>query len=87
MVVICGNKSDREIERGVTTEEAQTLAQSMGYAYFETSAKFDQGINSMFDYVANNLPPEAPAPEPRLSAQHLEIAPLEDGSKKKGCDC
>merc|ERR1711871_1415061 len=61
MVVICGNKSDREIERGVTTEEAQTLAQSMGYAYFETSAKFDQGINSMFDYVANNLPPEAPA--------------------------
>jgi GTPase SAR1 family protein len=87
MVVICGNKSDREIERNVSTEEAQSLAQEVGYPYFETSAKFDQGINSMFDFVANNLPPEAATPEPRLSSQHLEMAPVEDGSRKKGCEC
>jgi Ras-related protein Rab-5C len=85
LTVICGNKSDREIERTVSTDDAQKLAQSKGFVYFETSAKFDQGINSMFDHIAHQLPPET-APDNRLTGGAMEIEPVEEpGRKKSGC--
>lgn len=43
IIILCGNKSDLENERQVTTAEAESFAQENGMIFFETSAK--DGVN------------------------------------------
>ena len=47
--LLVGNKTDRESDRTVTTEEGQTLANQMGLWYIETSAKISNNIEEIFD--------------------------------------
>ena len=54
IVVLFGNKIDIEKEKWeVTNEEARKYARKMNIAFFETSAKLNQGINEGFNYIAN----------------------------------
>lgn len=53
--IVVGNKSDLAAERQVTTEEAQSLASSLGMDYYETSAKDGIGINEMIDQLSQAL--------------------------------
>ncbi|KTG00288.1 hypothetical protein cypCar_00040251 [Cyprinus carpio] len=43
-VVLCGNKSDLEDQRAVTTESARELAEKYGVPYFETSAASGENV-------------------------------------------
>eukprot|EP01107_Rhizomastix_libera_P010417 TRINITY_DN26975_c0_g1_i1.p1 TRINITY_DN26975_c0_g1~~TRINITY_DN26975_c0_g1_i1.p1 ORF type:complete len:292 (+),score=35.79 TRINITY_DN26975_c0_g1_i1:15-890(+) len=47
-VVVCGNKSDLEAERQVTTQEGRQFATSKGADFFETSAKLRINIEESF---------------------------------------
>mmetsp|Transcript_28908 Transcript_28908/g.32117 ORF Transcript_28908/g.32117 Transcript_28908/m.32117 type:complete len:215 (+) Transcript_28908:32-676(+) len=46
--IIVGNKTDKEEDRVVTTEEAKEFSYSRGLEYFETSAKNDKNVTDMF---------------------------------------
>ena len=54
-IVLFGNKIDLEYQRKVTNEEAKEYAKKMNLAYFETSAKTNQGINEGLSYIANEI--------------------------------
>ena len=49
-IVLVGNKSD--LERSVSTEEAQQIADLNDIKYFETSAKENTNIDEAFNYLA-----------------------------------
>lgn len=51
-IVVIGNKIDKEEERVVTVEEAQSMAQSLNVYYTETSAKSGDGVDQAFKAVA-----------------------------------
>ena len=46
--VICGNKTDLSDKRKVSTEEGQSLAESLGCQFIETSAKTNENVNEAF---------------------------------------
>lgn len=51
-VVIVGNKSDRNAERVVSTDDGRALARELNSGFFESSAKLNVNIeNSFFDCV------------------------------------
>ena len=50
---LVGNYSD-SLEREVTTEEGQVLAESHGLTFYETSAKSGEGVTHMFDSILAN---------------------------------
>jgi len=45
---ICGNKVDCENDRHVLRRDAESYSASVGAKHFETSAKFNKGIDKMF---------------------------------------
>ncbi|ELP89386.1 Ras family protein, partial [Entamoeba invadens IP1] len=47
-IIICGNKCDLELNRIVTTDKGETLANSMNIQFFETSAKNDINVENVF---------------------------------------
>lgn len=52
LLILAGNKVDLEAERVVSTEEGQNLAKELGISYIETSAKRNEKINDVFEWVA-----------------------------------
>lgn len=60
-MVIVGNKADLIDQRVVKYEEAESLANSLGVKYFETSVYVDKmnkectKINSIFLYIARDI--------------------------------
>ena len=51
IVVIAGNKSDKESMRQVDNAEAEKYAEDNGVRHFRTSAKTGKGLNEMFEYI------------------------------------
>merc|ERR1711931_530461 len=52
-VVLVGNKCDMEEERVVTYEQGKKLAESLGFAFFETSAKDNINVRGAFDKLVD----------------------------------
>ncbi len=50
-----GNKSDLEVNRQVKTEEGQTLADSLGIKFLETSAKEAINVEKSFTTLSNEI--------------------------------
>ena len=56
MIVLIGNKSDKEAERKVSKEEIENYCKKMGIEYsFETSAKNGDSIHELFKEVMKKL--------------------------------
>ncbi|KAK8870226.1 GTP-binding protein [Tritrichomonas musculus] len=51
-IALAGNKSDLKENRQVTKEEAELFAAQNDIHYFEISAKNNEGINDVFNYLA-----------------------------------
>jgi Ras-related protein Rab-5C len=82
LVYLVGNKSDMVSERQVTTEAASDLLQEWnGEEYFETSAKTHDGIEDLFDAIANN--------PHHLLSQLAGLPPRTDTvtASDESCDC
>ncbi|KAF8333167.1 GTP-binding protein RAB5 [Cantharellus anzutake] len=60
IIALCGNKTDLEPRRQVTTEEAQKYADEEGLLWFETSAKSGEGVEGVFKALAHKLPKNPP---------------------------
>jgi len=58
VIVLVGNKADLDELRQVPKETAQQLADELGIAYFETSAKTGDKVTELFHHVADVLPTE-----------------------------
>ena len=51
-MVVCGNKSDLEDQRQITTDEALQYISNLGYQFFETSANSGSGVEDAFTQIA-----------------------------------
>ncbi len=54
-IVICGTKIDLEAKRVISTARAQAFCDSYGFAYFETSAKNNLNIDTIFTEASQQL--------------------------------
>jgi len=52
ILILVGNKADLNDERQVSTEEGMGLAKELGIYYMETSAKTNENIGELFEWVA-----------------------------------
>ncbi|EAY14610.1 small GTP-binding protein, putative [Trichomonas vaginalis G3] len=80
-VLLIGNKAD--LERAVSKEEAEGLAEKYDIPYFETSAKEDKGVTEAFEklaYAAYKRYQNAPHDK---GTKKLDAPQSEDN--KKGC--
>eukprot|EP01016_Furgasonia_blochmanni_P002747 TRINITY_DN11073_c0_g1_i6.p2 TRINITY_DN11073_c0_g1~~TRINITY_DN11073_c0_g1_i6.p2 ORF type:complete len:156 (+),score=20.09 TRINITY_DN11073_c0_g1_i6:111-578(+) len=55
VLVIAGNKCDKESERQIKLEEAENYAIKNGAKHFSTSAKSSTGLHEMFSYLAKAI--------------------------------
>ena len=54
-IYIVGNKLDRDDERTVTREEAETFAKKQNFSYYEVSAKLGMNIDILFEKIARDI--------------------------------
>ncbi|MNE64842.1 Ras family protein [compost metagenome] len=59
VILICGNKKDKEESRVVFYEEGSKYAQEMGALYTETSAKDHESVLEAFTLLTNEVLPKA----------------------------
>ncbi len=52
VLILAGNKVDLEVDRVVSTEDGQNLAKELGISYIETSAKTNEKIDDVFEWIA-----------------------------------
>ncbi|KAJ8600100.1 hypothetical protein CTAYLR_003453 [Chrysophaeum taylorii] len=83
ILAVAGNKSDLEDRREVDTGVAQTYADDIGAAFFETSAKDDRNVSDLFTAMAGRVPAAAsPADGFRIDAH---VPRREQTPKRKSC--
>jgi len=75
-LVICGNKSDLENERQVTTGEGQDLAKSYGCPFMETSAKTRVNVEESFFELVREIRKDS-GPDPKNNKKK--------GGRRGGC--
>ncbi|CAK87655.1 unnamed protein product (macronuclear) [Paramecium tetraurelia] len=54
-MALVANKIDLDAKREVQTEEAQAFAKKHGFAYFETSAKTGENVDTVFESMAQTI--------------------------------
>ncbi|MHA2126923.1 MAG: GTP-binding protein [Promethearchaeota archaeon] len=52
ILILVGNKSDLEEDREITTQVGMDLAKELGIYYMETSAKTNENIEEVFEWIA-----------------------------------
>jgi len=80
LVSIVGCKSDMANEREVLKEEAQGIADDLGFPYFETSSKNGDGVSAIFSDMARRLH-EYLEPEKNI----IHVAEDSKGGEEKCC--
>jgi small GTP-binding protein len=81
-IVLIGNKID--LERAVSKDEGNELAQEFGISYFETSAKTGEGIDEAFDLLARCV---LSSKQPRPVPAPLTVEPVSSARPRKHCKC
>ena len=80
LIVLCGNKSDLEESREVSSDEASIYAEAISSFFIEVSAKLDKNIYSLFEEIANKLP------KSKISKKE-DVIDFNKKVEKKGCSC
>lgn len=55
IVMLVGNKEDKELERAVTVEEGQCVAKKLGISFIETSAKEKTNVIEAFTQIIHTI--------------------------------
>ena len=55
VLVIAGNKCDKESDRQINRDDAEDYAKRNNAKYFETSAKSNKGISEVFNYLGAGI--------------------------------
>lgn len=53
--LLVANKTDLVVERVVSTEEGQNLANQLGMDYIETSVRQDKNVNKAFEMISRSI--------------------------------
>lgn len=61
IVVLVGNKSDLKESRVITANQCRALARSLGFEFFETSAKDDVNVKETFEYLVDAISERIPS--------------------------
>lgn len=77
LMVLVGNKTDLYQRRQIQYFEGYELAEKRYMEFFETSAKYDSNIETLFTFIAHKLYAES-------EARKKKVTNLEE-KKKKGC--
>ena len=97
IIVLVGNKCDLEDKRQVTKEEGQELADAYGLLFFETSAKTDVNVKTVFNDSLEEIARRIDSNYYDLQDESCGIklsndiksqtlkAPKKDKNKKKSC--
>ena len=80
--VLVGNKCDKP-DRTVTEEDGQKLAQDYNMSFFETSAKTNQNVNEVFNFLTQEILKSNAGKTPATGGKTLNNDKSKDG--KKGC--
>jgi small GTP-binding protein len=83
-MVLIGNKID--LDRLVSEEEGNDLAEEYGIPYFETSAKEDIGIDEAFDRLTRSVLNFLQR-QPRTTPVRLTIERMDSIKRNKFCKC
>ena len=93
-MVLVGNKSDITDQRAISTEQAQELATSLGFKYFETSTKVNINVSQTFDSLVDEISEKMmksveknPDFNLRLNEESLEKSGKERTNSSSGCSC
>ncbi|BGP27600.1 small GTPase [Rhodotorula toruloides] len=93
-IVVClaGNKLDLSSQRQVTTAEAEQFAREEGLLFFEVSAKTAEGIEEMFQTIAEKMPIEPAAAGGKRGAGlagrgGIDLKQSTAASLVEGCSC
>jgi small GTP-binding protein len=81
LLFLVGNKSDLEVDRVVSFDEASQKAEAVGASFFEVSALNGYGIANLFNAVASQALEAADAPF------DAGAKPLDGESPHKSSDC
>lgn len=84
-VMILGNKCDLIEERKVTFEEGQTLADSYGLAFFETSAKVGTNVNLAFQNLIETIYDKMENAQNEIQKSSTVV--IDQIKKPNGCSC
>jgi len=79
VIALCGNKSDLNVSRKVTAEEARDYADQQGILFYETSAKTGANIQEAFRSIAEKLPSQPKG----AGADRIEI--IGQPATSRGC--
>lgn len=77
--ILVGNKCDKDLDRAVSHQEGQTLADNLGFDFTETSAKNTINVERAFFMVVKTLREKSPATPPSKS----KIFPVGGGSDSR----
>ena len=80
LTVLVGNKSDSYLDRKVQYFDGYTLAQDKKMEFFETSAKHDNNIETLFQFIAEKLYSLSPKNNTKS-----KLALDEEKKKKRKC--
>jgi small GTP-binding protein len=81
VVVLCGNKVDRDPDREVTSDEANSLATQLHALYVETSALSNTGIDRLFQVAVSSYVSTAR----QTQDEPIPMVLKQTHSKKKCC--
>ena len=79
--VLVGNKCDKP-DRVVTEEEGKKLADDYSMSFFETSAKTNQNVNEVFNYLTKEI---LKSNDLNSGSNSTKLDPSASKTNKKGC--
>lgn len=72
LIIICGNKTDREVDRQVQYADLEEKAENLGnIKFFETTAKQNSTVKVMFDWAAKEMLKQSNGNIPRAKSLRL----------------
>lgn len=80
IIILVGNKIDRENDRQVMFEEAKSYAEEQKIMFFETSAKKNINIKNIFTDIASKIPNEE-----QVKKESNNSLKIEKDAPKKSC--
>jgi small GTP-binding protein len=85
--VIIANKIDMVNHRVVSTEEGEALASTLNLPYFETSAKDDNGVTQVFEFMTSKILTNLQASSNHITPSNVSVLSRDKKDKKEKKCC